>query len=608
VTVEVTKRSELLCLNLRNLRQVLGSELSPIRLQQMLLQSTLQRSGLFASWAQSQLRAAVQAMEVQEYAPGGRLPDTLRFFVVLDRSVQVGSGKEAQVLRRGQWHGSPPGPDLVVAPQAAGQASPELFAGHRGCRLAVLAATQPRARSDPEPEQGASNAALVLSKVSVFQHLPRSQIDALVKRAARRTYRQGEKVVRQGEHGAHFFVVAAGELCAIVDGRVVRKLTQCAYFGERAIMFDERRAATIKVLSAEAELLALEREAFMRVVREKTQTAEQLIYRAWLQDPGIGLKDLRRLGVIGRGNSGVVHLVKHQSSDFKYALKRVEKGEDGIPCQVQREIEVLAENDHPFIMHLVKTMETPRSVYLLTEYVPGGELHAAIRRIPAALTRGQAMFYVGLMVLMLESLSDRSIVYRDLKPENVMLSVKGYAVITDMGLARFVVGKANTQAGTPDYMAPEVIDSPHFHDNSADWWSLGAVAFELLCKQPPFDDEGLDDQVERLLAIRRSQEAQLNFSFDCPVLAKMFVTELLQKLPRRLGADGGARALRQHQFFSRLPLDFDALHHQTLPSPMELPWSNPEGLVECGVFDLPRGDSSLFVEYVNDNTGWEKDF
>eukprot|EP00913_Durusdinium_trenchii_P026686 g25038.t1 len=173
-------------------------------------------------------------------------------------------------------------------------------------------------------------------------------------------------------------------------------------------------------------------------------------------------------------------------------------------------------------------------------------------------------FFGGCVIAALEHLHERKIIYRDLKPENIMLDTRGYGKVCDMGLARFVVGKTNTQAGTPDYMAPEMIDPPHLHDNSADWWSLGVLIQEMLCQHLPFDDDELEDTGERLLAIRRSQEMRLNFPSACPVNGQAFTAKLLRKLPHRLGAQGGAPEVRKHYFFDGF--DFPALHAQTMIS------------------------------------------
>mmetsp|Transcript_35946 Transcript_35946/g.110574 ORF Transcript_35946/g.110574 Transcript_35946/m.110574 type:complete len:925 (-) Transcript_35946:196-2970(-) len=491
----------------------------------------------------------------------------------------------------------------------------------------------------------------LLDEVDALTPLLQSQRRELASNAGMRVkFGPGERIIHQGKprEAAQWYVIHRGTAVLSHDAevapggqvqtRVLAELGRASHFGERSLLRQKLSGVCVADNNVDAgpeglTCLTFDGEIILPLLSglnsvegqdqilpsveidvEEFCKAKQL--RSFRCPNSIEPEKLRKICLLGKGAFGDVFLVRDAASDKLFAMKRLSKGhimKEGMCENLCWERDLLMMMDSAFVVHLHRTFQDAQHVYLLLEAALGGDLLHLMVENPQIFRldkpRGSATaFYVACLIAGLEHLHERKIVYRDLKPENVMLSVKGYAVITDMGLARFVVGKANTQAGTPDYMAPEVIDSPHFHDNSADWWSLGAVAFELLCKQPPFDDEGLDDQVERLLAIRRSQEAQLNFSFDCPVLAKMFVTELLQKLPRRLGADGGARALRQHQFFSRLPLDFDALHHQTLPSPMELPWSNPEGLVECGVFDLPRGDSSLFVEYVNDNTGWEKDF
>mmetsp|Transcript_15197 Transcript_15197/g.41818 ORF Transcript_15197/g.41818 Transcript_15197/m.41818 type:complete len:161 (+) Transcript_15197:3-485(+) len=156
-------------------------------------------------------------------------------------------------------------------------------------------------------------------------------------------------------------------------------------------------------------------------------------------------------------------------------------------------------------------------------------------------------------------------------------------------------------------MAPEMIDPPHYHDFTADWWALGVLTFELLNRQTPFDDDGLDDMQERLLAIRRSQElGRLAFSYDCPPLAKHFIERLLKKLPARLGADNGARDVRQHAWLRKM--DFEALRARQLPTPLQMQWEEPKtpspGLL-CAVPDPP---DDLYVPYEDDGTRWDSVF
>merc|ERR1719359_1319617 len=153
-------------------------------------------------------------------------------------------------------------------------------------------------------------------------------------------------------------------------------------------------------------------------------------------------------------------------------------------------------------MALVKTFETAKSVYILSELITGGELHSAIRQVPGVLSKAQAQFYTGSLVIILEALADRSICYRDLKPENVMLDAQGYLKLIDMGIAKKLEeGKTRTftMIGTPHYMAPEVMRG-HGYGTEVDIWSFGCMCFEFVCGYLPFADD-LDDPTEVCTAV-----------------------------------------------------------------------------------------------------------
>ena len=418
MTAEVVKRCELLRVNVPRLRQALGEDFNPVKLQAALLAESLARCGFFATWSRAQLLSAAGAMEFQEHPMYSTIMES-RFFVVLDGSLQVGDGPTSQVLRRGdscgvpqaqaQGEDTPPVAGTGATPTAA---AAELVAGRHGCRLAVL---PDHALLLCDPEQTHAHTARVLSKVCVFRHLTDEEINALAERITKRRYNFGECVFKQGERGSDFYVMAAGRANAVKNGRILRTLGRYAYFGERALLFEEPRMASIEVSSPEgAEVWCLGRETFMERVLSRDLTYEQLIYRVWLQDPGIGLSDLQELGQVGHGTSGTVSLVKHRQSGYKYALKKVRKPDGQVARELRREIEVLAENDHPFVTHLVKTLETPEHLYLLMEYCSGGELHRAIRTLPDPLSRPAAMFYAGSIMLALESLHERYVVFRDL--------------------------------------------------------------------------------------------------------------------------------------------------------------------------------------------------
>jgi len=156
-------------------------------------------------------------------------------------------------------------------------------------------------------------------------------------------------------------------------------------------------------------------------------------------------------------------------------------------------------------------------------------------------------------------------------------------------------------------MAPEMIDPPHYHGLPVDWWALGVLAFELLNRHSPFDDEGMDDQEERLLAIRRSQERQdIHFVRDCPQIARLFIKNLLKKVGEgRLGVVGDAQAVRSHIWFKNF--QFDALRAKTLPSPIQdLKWVPKASSGE--LFGAPNKHDELYVECSVDCENWDSDF
>ncbi len=127
----------------------------------------------------------------------------------------------------------------------------------------------------------------------------------------------------------------------------------------------------------------------------------------------------------------------------------------------------------PFIVRLCYAFQTPEKLYLVMEFLPGGELFYHLRRAKR-FDEPRAVFYAAEIILALECLHKNSIIYRDLKPENVLLDADGHLKITDLGLSKEGVAmgkKAYTFCGTPEYLAPEIIRGSG-HDKAVDWWSL----------------------------------------------------------------------------------------------------------------------------------------
>jgi len=345
--------------------------------------------------------------------------------------------------------------------------------------------------------------------------------------------------------GHSFFVLSNGEVKVTIDGKLVRTLGKGACFGDRAILFDEPRSATVEVCSATAELWSLGQKEFREAVSKEMR--DELVKRSQLQDTSVTMKGLKHVKMIGAGSFGSVRLVEHRRTQVRYALKRVLKENGEIPIEVVRECDLLGELDHPSALHLVKTFETKKSVYMLTELITGGQLFMHTNR-KGVLGRKAAQFYTGSLVIILEYLHDRCIVYRDLKPENVMLDSQGYVKLVDFGLAKKLDpkgGRTFSLVGTLYYLAPEVIRG-NGYGTTVDIWSLGVMLFELVTGKLPFGD---DKRTEHDVLISVLEDPLRFPGKYADNAGRNFMTQILNKVPeRRLGAKGWEE-VKVHKYF-----------------------------------------------------------
>ena len=191
---------------------------------------------------------------------------------------------------------------------------------------------------------------------------------------------------------------------------------------------------------------------------------------------------------LGKGASGSVLLVKKNSNQKLFAMKIIKKRDiqaQGLESHIQLEKEVLQKNKSRFLVKLKYAFQTPSKIYLVMEYMSGGELTSLLRQYKT-FPEPLVVFYSAEILLALEALHSQNVVYRDLKPENILLEAGGHIKLVDFGFSQRIEKKmTNTFAGTPEYMAPEVVLGVG-HSKAADLWSLGVVVFEMLSGKPPF--------------------------------------------------------------------------------------------------------------------------
>jgi len=400
-----------------------------------------------------------------------------------------------------------------------------------------------------------------LGEILLFKNLNDEQMDRVVRCLERQSYKKGDIVVRQGEDASHFYLIQSGSMKVSKNGQQVRTLGRWDAFGERGLLLQECRAATVSAQEP-CVCLILGNAAFHTIVGIFRDELEQ---RMKLQDLDISMKDLRVRAIVGRGNFGVVKLVYHRDDDSRcYALKCVNKQmvvQQGQQKCITMEREVNAQCNHPCLVQFIRTFQDASNVYFLTEFLGGGELFHAMRDI-GKLTKEQVQFYGGSMVLALDYLHGRGFIYRDLKPENVMLDGRGYPKLVDFGCCK-KASRTSTVVGTPEYMAPEVIAMLGY-TCAIDWWALGVVMHELVVGPLPFGAEA-EDELELFRAIR---EAPLCFpSRVTDSTAISVISGLLKRTPEmRLGASKqGATEIKEHPYF--LDFDWDGLAGRYLSPP-----------------------------------------
>ena len=338
-----------------------------------------------------------------------------------------------------------------------------------------------------------------LKKVALFKNLSKDKFNLLAKKIKSEKIPGGQNVITQGEEGTRFYIVKKGFVSISINGKYIRTMNENEYLGERALFFKEPRSATAKA-KGDCEVYYLEKEDFETVIEKNLK--EYLINRIYLQDDRITLDQLTYLVSLGSGSYGNVTLVKTEKKNYLYAMKNISIKQilyNNLVENLKLERNILLKIDHPFIVKLVKTLKDDKFIYFLMDYIRGKELFDVIRDIDI-LSKSQTLFYGASIMLAVRYLHQRKIVYRDIKPENVMVTENGYIKIIDFGTAKDIEDKTKTTMGTPHYMAPEMILGAGY-SFEVDYWAIAICMYEFICGEVPFGDKS-EDTMEIYLSIK----------------------------------------------------------------------------------------------------------
>nr|CDJ85336.1 Serine threonine protein kinase-related domain containing protein [Haemonchus contortus] len=242
---------------------------------------------------------------------------------------------------------------------------------------------------------------------------------------------------------------------------------------------------------------------------------------------------LRNVATLGCGTFGRVELAWSEAKQEYYAVKKFnihEVVQQNRMEYVKREKQLLLMSSCSFVVELVCTGMDRVNLSLVMEFIHGGELSDYLNDMSEEDLRAAVHFYSVEIVCALQHLHSKSIVYRDLKPENLLLTKNGHVKIADFGLAKLLKGKTYTICGTAEYIAPEVILKKGY-GIAVDWWSLGVLIFEFLCGRPPFCGETTEQVFE---AIR---QCNITFPDQMDAYARELILTLLDRDPSKRGVD-----------------------------------------------------------------------
>ncbi len=300
-----------------------------------------------------------------------------------------------------------------------------------------------------------------------------------------------------------------------------------------------KRAGSSAASAAEADADALDDATDPRSVRNQVSGA----------DGSVALGDFELLKVIGRGTYGKVMQVRLKTTREVLAMKVLKKESvfsRNDPKDLQHTIAernvlaLLNSHEHPFILGLRYAFHTPSKLYYVLSYCNGGDLYNLLSRCKK-FKEAHARFYAGQVFLAIRHLHSIGVIYRDLKPENVLLDEGGHVKLTDFGLSKEST-TADTFCGTPVYLAPEIWMRKTY-GYEVDWWSLGCVLYEMVCGMPPFWGDSIKDVYKKVL---NTQPKYPTMTAEC----KAIIEGLLQRdAARRLGNRDNGADIESHAFF-----------------------------------------------------------
>lgn len=385
-------------------------------------------------------------------------------------------------------------------------------------------------------------------------------------------YEQGAKLAEAGlPYQSNLWIIRHGKL-RVTHSKTgkVYNLQSGDHFGDKSVGGDPKHLSNhTAVCEEKLTTWILTRQDIESVIGDIDRLGEVSALSGEFKEQ-ISMNDLVKRRVLGQGAFGKVWLVAHVETQAAYALKEISKLKTIESKQVEsviREKELLCLLQHPFILNLVSSFQDEKNLYLLLPVIPGGELFSVLHSQKAkgrGLTNNKAAFYASCVIEALGHFHQRSIAYRDLKLENVLIDEYGYCKIVDLGFAKIVEDKTYTLVGTPEYLSPEIIMSKG-HDKSCDYWAFGVLVYELLVGKSPFYRSGSSqiDMFKRIVMV--AYEVPIYVDFRAKAMIKKLLT---RRQAKRLGnLANGVIDIKRDDWFSGSGIDFRLIRRKEVDAP-----------------------------------------
>ena len=326
-------------------------------------------------------------------------------------------------------------------------------------------------------------------------------------------------------------------------------------FNDRPKLQQQRPKSQTQSVESERQLLSSTKEDISSSVVDERPVILQVTY-----------EDFIPICLIGKGSFGEVYYSKRRGTDEGYAMKVLRKDKimgHNLSRYALTERNIMSTVRHPFIVSAHFAFQTAEKLVLILEYCPGSDLGYYLCR-EKRFSEDRARVYMCEILLALEELHRRDIIYRDLKPDNIVLDFQGHAKLTDFGLAREQVGRdtlARSFCGSVAYLAPEMLKRQG-HGKALDWYLLGVLLYEMLVGSPPYFSCNRDVLYENI------QKAKLRFPIYVSKQAQSLIRALMERSPeKRLGAGlSESEEIKAHEFFQGV--DWQAVYRRELRPPI----------------------------------------